>query len=184
MSEEIVNNEGELAALQKTELFSGLSPADAALATEGLDLIALKAGDILFHQGDAGDTMYLVISGELNVQLDVPGGSQCVVSTVGAGSMLGEMCLLLNEPRTATIVAASDAELWRVSRARFDEAVKWNELWANKFVFFMAQTLAGRLRSMNRELVNLVAQYAPAAEPQPVPPQELDDIFQRLFANL
>ena len=128
--------------------------------------------------------MYLVISGELNVQLDVPGGPDRVVSTMGANSILGEMCLLLDEPRTATIVAATDAELWQVSRIRFEESVAWNERWANQFVFSMAQTLARRLSAMNRELVSLVAEYKPAEEPLLVRPKDLDEIFQRLFANL
>ena len=183
MSEETKIDLSEFQALEKTELFSGLSPSDAALASEGLDLIKLKAGEVLFRQGDAGDTMYLVISGELDVQLSVPGGAARVVSSVGENSILGEMCLLLNEPRTATIVASSNAELWQISRARFQESVTVNERWANQFVFFMAQTLARRLSSMNSELVTLVAQYTPA-ESKPVEPQEMDDIFQRLFANL
>ncbi len=183
MSEEINTSQSELQALQKTELFSDLTPAEATVASDGMQLIKLKEGEFLFRQGDAGDTMFLVINGELEVRLDVPGGAHRVVSRVGENSILGEMCLLLNEPRTATIVAASDAELWQVSRARFEESVKWNERWANQFVFLMAQTLAGRLSSMNSELVTLVAEYTPA-QSKPVQPQEMDEIFQRLFANL
>jgi CRP/FNR family transcriptional regulator len=143
--------------LQRAAIFSELSAHEAGLATQGIQQVQLQAGDILFHQGDPGDSLYFVISGELKVSLYVPEADDRVISKLGPNSMIGEMGLLLDEPRSATVSAATDAELWMVSRDKFNESIAWNERWANQFLFYMAQVLARRLLGMNDELVVLLS---------------------------
>jgi len=144
--------------LERAAIFKQLTAEDVKQATKDIQLVKLKSGDELFHQGDAGDSIFFVVSGQLDVTLDVPGGGTCVVGRVGPNSVVGEMSLLLEQPRTASVVAAGDAELWKVSRDNFLESISWNERWANQFLFFMAQLLARRLAGMNDEIVDMVAQ--------------------------
>jgi CRP-like cAMP-binding protein len=147
-------------SLQTASLFKALSEKDTHLATQGIEEIELSAGDVLFQQGDAGDSMFFVVSGQLEVRLHVPGAEDRVVSVV-----LGQ------------------AQLWQVGREKFQEALSWNERWANQFLFYMAQVLARRLGTMNRELVDMMAKRQ-AAAPNDAAPAELEQMFQNMFANL
>ncbi len=170
-------------AIQTTSLFSELSTKDAQLAINDIELVRLKAGEELFHQGDAGASVFFVVSGQLEVRLAVPGDEDRVVSVVGPNSIIGEMSLLLDEPRAATVSALGDAELWQIGRAKFEAAQRANERWANQFLFYMAQILARRLGTMNREIVAMVAKNE-ANTPAITDAASLEQMFQNMFANL
>src|SRR5687768_9543128 len=102
--------------LQRAVIFSELSDQDADLASQGIQRVHLAAGDTLFYQGDPGDSLYFVISGQLHVSLFVPEAEDRIINKLGPNSILGEMSLLLDQPRSATVTADTNAELWRVAR--------------------------------------------------------------------
>jgi hypothetical protein len=83
-----------------------------------LQPLSLAAGSELFHQGDAGDRFYVVRSGELDVIKD-----GVTIATTGPGGYVGEIALLRDIPRTATITARSDCELLSLDRDEFIGAV-------------------------------------------------------------
>lgn len=170
-------------ALRSASFFSGLTGKDAQVATDDILMVSLKAGEELFHQGDAGASVFFVVSGQLEVRLAVPGDADRVVSVVGPNSIIGEMSLLLDEPRAATVLALGDTELWEIRRAKFEAAQAANERWANLFLFHTAQILARRLGTMNREIVEMLAKHE-AAEPTATTPESLEQMFQNMFANL
>jgi CRP/FNR family transcriptional regulator len=144
--------------LERAVIFNKLSESDITQAVKGIERVVVKSGETLFHQGNQGDSIFFVARGQLDVCLELPGGGERVVSSLGPNSILGEMSLLLSETRSATVVAASDAELWKVNRETFLASLNWNERWANQFLFHMSQVLARRLAHMNEELVNLVSE--------------------------
>jgi NADH dehydrogenase len=76
------------------------------------------AGETLFHQGDVGDRIYFVVSGEAEVEVDGR-----VVATVGEGSVIGEIALVKDTPRTATVRGKSDLDAASVSRDTFHTLV-------------------------------------------------------------
>ena len=105
-------------ALASAPLLSRL-PDDARVRLEsGAVPVELAAGDVLFHEGDDADGLYVVKAGRLDV---VVGGS--VVRQMGAGAVIGELALLTGGTRSATIRARRDCRLLRVSRAAFESAV-------------------------------------------------------------
>lgn len=169
--------------LQTASLFTGLSEQDARNATDDIEVIRLKAGEELFHQGDSGASLFFVVSGQLEVRLAVPGDEDRVVSIVGPSGIIGEMSLLLDEPRAATVSALGETELWQISRTKFEAAQSANERWANQFLFYMAQILARRLGTMNREIVGMLAK-SEANAPTTVGSESLEQMFQNMFANL
>jgi CRP-like cAMP-binding protein len=79
-----------------------------------LEPLQARKGDVVIRQGDVGDRVYLVEGGALQVLKD---GSH--VADLGPGSMVGEIALLRNVPRTATVVASIDSDLYALGREEF-----------------------------------------------------------------
>ena len=102
---------------------------------------------VLFHEGDMSDGMYIVRRGELLVYLE-KGGNEVRLATLGAGAMLGEMALFDNKPRSASARALTEAEITRISKEDFASLMKQIPKW---FVSLMA-TLSTRLRETNERL--------------------------------
>jgi aquaporin Z len=78
-----------------------------------------RAGEVILREGDAGDEAYLVERGRLDVRRRTAGGSEVSIATLGRGDWVGEMSLLLDEPRSATVVALGDTQLRRITRESF-----------------------------------------------------------------
>jgi CRP-like cAMP-binding protein len=76
------------------------------------------SGDELFHQGDYGDAAYIILEGEADVLVDTPHGA-VKVATLGKNDIIGEIAVLCDVPRTATVVAHGDLETLRVSKDGF-----------------------------------------------------------------
>ncbi len=110
--------------LAATRLFAGVDPRLLA-RFDARDLqVHLDGGDILCRQGDRADALWIVTRGRLQVILETPGHDARLVDTIGRGALVGEMALLLDEPRTATIAAARDSDLVRITKADFDGLIQ------------------------------------------------------------
>ncbi len=79
----------------------------------------LKQGEVLFHQGAPGDSLYIVISGRLRVVREDGSGSEREVGMVTRGESVGEMALFTGEARTATVYGFRDSELIRFSEEAY-----------------------------------------------------------------
>lgn len=77
----------------------------------------LTAGEVLFEQGDQGDALYAVITGELEVSVTSPSGKKLGLDIMGPGELFGEIALFAPGPRTATITAITDTEVWGLRNA-------------------------------------------------------------------
>ncbi len=105
----------------------------------------LKDGEILFHQEDRGDAMYLVCRGSVSVQVD---GIE--VNRMGAGDCIGEMSILDGAPRSAACIAEENTELLRISDRDYETIVKSQ----TSVALAVLRTLAGRLRQQTAKTMN------------------------------
>ncbi len=103
-----------------------------------------EQGQTLFEEGQPGDCLYVLRSGRLHVTV---GG--VVVEVIEPGGMVGEMALLDDAPRSATVVAAIDSEVVAVDRKRFLFLVQQTPF----FSLDVMRVMADRLRAMNQRLV-------------------------------
>ena len=101
------------------------------------------AGRTVFAEGEPGETMYVVIEGE--VELRVKGQT---VERLGPGGMLGEMSLVDAAPRSATAVAGTEAKLVPVDRRRFSSMIRTRP----SFAIEIMRVMADRLRRMDARL--------------------------------
>jgi MFS family permease len=108
----------ELALLQGIPIFAPLPPLALEQLALGLSRVRVAAGEDVFRRGEPGDRFYVVGDGEVAVDVD-----RRPALTLGRGGYFGEIALLRNVPRTATVTARTDVELYVLERDDFIAAV-------------------------------------------------------------
>ena len=112
----------EVEILQNIPLFSKIEPAKLKLLAFTSDRLTFAPGQELFHQGDPGDAAYIIIDGEADVIIDTPAG-EISVAKVGKNDLIGEIAILCDVPRTATIKALSEVTTLAISKDLFFQMV-------------------------------------------------------------
>jgi predicted acylesterase/phospholipase RssA/CRP-like cAMP-binding protein len=101
-------------------LFGELSQAALEDVLQALEWRTLRSGEVLFQQGDPGDSLAIVITGRLHVLVAGEDQQQRLVSELAAGQAVGELALLTGEPRSATVQAIRDSDVVLLARSAFD----------------------------------------------------------------
>lgn len=83
-----------------------------------------KAGEVILRQGDEGDCAYIIEKGKVEILITKANGSIARVGTRGAGTIIGEMAIVDDEPRIATIVALEECSLLEITKADFNRRLK------------------------------------------------------------
>ena len=107
------------------------------------------ADTVLFKEGDFGDSMYVIVDGNVKIHK----GDQHIVS-LGKGTCLGEMALLDQEPRSADVTTEEDSTLLKISQDGFYELMSGN----SEIMQQIIKLLSGRIRDTNEKLQELQAQ--------------------------
>jgi CRP/FNR family transcriptional regulator, cyclic AMP receptor protein len=113
-----------------TDLFTAATPA------------RLRADEVLFMAGDAGDGCYRVEDGLLKVTMLSRAGSERILAFLGKGAIVGELSIIDGLPRSATVVAVRDAALSFLSRAAFEDFARHHA----EIYKYLVTLLATRLR--------------------------------------
>ena len=113
----------EVECLQNIPLFSKIEPSKLKLLAFASDRLTFAAGQELFHQGDPGDAAYIIIDGEADVTIDTPAG-EISVAKVGKNDLIGEIAILCDVPRTATIKALTEVTTLAISKDLFFQMVR------------------------------------------------------------
>jgi ABC-type multidrug transport system ATPase subunit/ABC-type multidrug transport system permease subunit len=106
-------------SLRMVPIFSGCSPAELAAIASSLQTVSVPAGTVIFHEGDRGDALYIVNSGQVRVVSDVE-TQKVIFAHLGPGEFFGEMALMTGAPRSAGVIATTDVGLWRLGKEEFD----------------------------------------------------------------
>ena len=101
--------------LRNIPLFANVDPTKLKLLAFTSERLQYVSGDELFHQGDDGDAAYVILEGTVDILVDTPKGA-VQVATLGKNDIIGEIAILCDVPRTATVVAHGDLETVRVSK--------------------------------------------------------------------
>src|SRR5262245_13920533 len=108
-SESLIRQAPNVSSLRQSAWFSNLADDVLDAIAVRFEPFALNSGEILFRQGDPGDSLYLVVSGRVRILVSTSSGERGVTE-LGAGEIVGEMGLLCDEPRSATVIAARDTQ--------------------------------------------------------------------------
>ncbi len=137
----------------KVALFEGLTPADRIALSRAATLRTYRRGERIVTQGQPGDSFFVIVKGRVAVSILSPEGREIVLSTLVAGDHFGEMALLDDAPRSATVSAAERSELAILTREAFFDLLKGN------FVLIRAllATYSRRLRHANATIEGLAS---------------------------
>lgn len=104
-------------ALADLELFDGASPVILDRLVMAAMPFSLPAGEYLFREGDPGDRISVIASGEMEVIMRLPGGREVEVEPLRPGGMIGEMAVLAERPRRFSVRATEDCTGWSFAAA-------------------------------------------------------------------
>ncbi len=164
--------EGHLRGLR---LLAGLSPGQLEEISRRLQPVRFRQGEAIIREGEPGEEMFFIESGRVQV-IRGQGPRTLLLAELEAGDLFGEMALLTGAPRSATVMALSDVDLWVMSRSDFDEVVT---AYPN-LALALSRLLSERLRNTDVRLLKQPAATAaaparpapravPAEKPRPAP---------------
>ncbi len=108
----------EVDVLRRISLFANIEPARLKLLAFTSDRVTFSAGQELFHEGDAGDAAYVIIDGAVDVLKDTDDGEQLLV-TLKKNAFVGDIAILCDVPRTATVRAVERIETLKIRKEHF-----------------------------------------------------------------
>ena len=131
---------GDLEMLGHVELFRFLNMRERVTALNAFREVRFRGGDQILNEGDPSDSLFVVVDGKVEVARK---GAH--LAQLGPGSHFGEMALLSQRPRSATVTALGDVRLLEMKRDDFMDLVSRNNGIGSKFLWQLAQMLATRL---------------------------------------
>jgi hypothetical protein len=136
-------------ALRRVKILADLSDEDLARFLTFMEVQTTRQWAPIVQQGDEGDAMFLVLDGEVRVRLLIDGKETTLV-TLGAGDFFGEVSLFDQGPRSADVIANTDAVLLKISHDAFATMSTTAPELAAPILISMGKTLTARIRADNK----------------------------------
>jgi len=137
--------------LSHNRLFEGLESDLLKQIRKQVDVLEFKSGEVVFHEGDPGDSLYLVGEGSVKISKEDRGGREQVLDYIKPGNFFGEMALLEGKPRSAMATAAEPTLLGAVKEETFQHLL---ELAPSRLHMNFLRSISERLRSVNSHFIN------------------------------
>jgi CRP-like cAMP-binding protein len=153
--------------LRGLKLLTGLSSTQLEDVSRRLEPVRFRQGEVILREGDTGEEMFFIESGRVRV-VRGKGPNALLLAELGAGDVFGEMALLTGMPRSATVTALSDLNLWSLSQADFNDLVT---AYPN-LALALSRLLSERLRTADERFLGepdaaVAAPTRPRAAPKP-----------------
>ena len=168
-----------IAILRSVSLFSQTPDEVLAEIASLLNTIELQPSETIFHKGDPGDGMYIIVSGRMRMH-----DGEMVLNHLGPADVFGEMALLDDEPRVASATAIEKTQLLRLGQQPFYEILAHRVEVARGVIRVLNRRLRGRVRDMAQDFlyiqqVSKIISAAAALEAGVYDPSTLDEVCQR-----
>ncbi len=139
------------AVLRSVPLFSSVPEEQLRLLTTLVTRRSTTRGSIIMAAGDATDSLYIILSGRLKVMMSDADGKEVILSILGPGEFFGEMGLIDDNPRSASVVAIEPCELLAIMRRDFKKCMTDNA----EMAMAVMRGLVRRLREADRKIGSL-----------------------------
>jgi len=138
-------------SLARIPFFAGLDALALERVAAGTRMRRFRRGEIIFHAGDPGDALFIIVSGEVKIALPSEEGDEAILATLRPGDVFGELALLDGAPRSATASALVATEVVLLPRDRFRELVATEPAVRD----ILLASLAGELRRLTTHVEEL-----------------------------
>ena len=108
----------------RSPLFEVLTVEERTALSQEMELEQHEEGSVIIHEGEPGQSMYVIATGEVKVYTRGSGATSVYLAKLGEGDFFGEVSVLTGKPRTATITASQPTTLLRLDKAKLDNAIK------------------------------------------------------------
>ena len=108
----------EVEILRQIPLFANIDPAKLKLMAFASERLTFQSGHSLFRQGDPGDAAYIIVEGTADILVDTPSGP-ITVATLAKNDIVGEIAILCDVPRTATVTAMGELVTLKITKDLF-----------------------------------------------------------------
>jgi CRP/FNR family cyclic AMP-dependent transcriptional regulator len=142
-------------ALSKIYLFRELTPDEMDVLISISKEKKVKKNEIIFKEGDVGDTFYLIILGSVRISTMVPGVGEEALTILKEGEYFGEMALIDDAPRSASAIANDDTRLLLIEKDDFRKLLAKDTGIAYKLLWVFTKTLSARLRKTDEQLKSI-----------------------------
>jgi CRP-like cAMP-binding protein len=138
--------------LAKAGLFQGVSAEDAEALAAQFEYLDYPRGAVVFHEGEPGDSLYIVLAGKIKLGRRTADGRESLVAVMGPSDQFGELSIFDPGPRTTTAVTVTDARLARMPKHALRGWIANRPQIAEQLL----RVLARRLRRTNNHLADLI----------------------------
>jgi CRP-like cAMP-binding protein len=139
--------ESEVQSLRQVPMFRDIDPARLKLLAFTSELVNFAEGQQFFAQGDAADAAYVILTGKADVKLESPNG-MIKVAELGQNAIVGEMAILSDSPRSATVISSGATTALRIDKRVFLELLSHFP----QMSLAVMRELVSRLEKMNAQL--------------------------------
>lgn len=136
-------------ALRRVKILAGMTDEQLDRFAQFMEVEKVPQWSVIVKQGDPGDSMYLILQGELRVRINVA-GKETILATLTAGEFFGDISLFDHGPRSADVVANTESVVVKISASAFSELAKEAPETATPFLLAIGRTLTARIRADNK----------------------------------
>lgn len=179
-----------VANIIRTALCKSLSPEQASEIAAATVPVGVPSGGFVFRQGDKSEGLLIFVRGSVEILRQSGTAEPRVIAAVTAPTVLGEMGLVTERPRSATARATTACEFHLLTRREFARMLSTEQVAAYKLVVSVAEVVSRRLEAADDRLLQLAEAIPapaeqPGAAPAPPPPQisDLTALREKLFSE-
>jgi len=142
----------DASVLKKVALFEGLTQGQLAKVASIAQARKFDGSAYLFHEGDVGHEMYVIVEGRVRISKDVPGIGEEALAILEKGQYFGEMAVIDDSPRSADAIAHTPCTVWVIEREKLDQLMFTDKDLAYVLLWTFVRTLSGRLRETSEKI--------------------------------
>ncbi len=143
--------------LKNVAIFKDLDDGELERVAEVCREMSFEGGDYVFREGEAGNRLYLILSGEVRISRTIPGSGEEALAILKAGSLFGEMSVFDRSERSTDAISHGGCKCLTISRSDFELLLDFNREIAYKVLWSCVRLLSHRLRSTNDSLRSFLA---------------------------